>query len=310
MRELPDDDAGDLDWLLFRQNDVISRRQALRVMPEADLRRHIASGRWARPHRGVYVAHNGQLSEAQRAWVGVFVGGRGRKAPLAGLSALAAHGLRGYETNAVHVYIPAARRILDAPHFVVVHRTRSLAPIDRSRSLPPRTSPVRSAIDAASWADSDGRARAIIAAAFQQRLVDVAAMRAGLARLARVRRRPLIEQTVTDVGGGSESAPELDFLRLCRRGGLPEPTRQSVTTDSAGRRRYRDAYFEPWRVHVEIDGAQHMAVEAWWADMQRQNAMWVAGDRVLRFPAWAIRNEPDKVIEIVRAALVAAGWRP
>lgn len=125
MRELPDDDAADLDWLLFRQNDVIRRRQALRVMPEADLRRQLASGRWASPHRGVYVAHNGPLTVVQRAWVGVFVAGRGRTAPLAGLSALAAHGLRGYETKTVHVYIPAPCRVLDAPHYVVVHRTRT-----------------------------------------------------------------------------------------------------------------------------------------------------------------------------------------
>jgi very-short-patch-repair endonuclease len=91
---------------------------------------------------------------------------------------------------------------------------------------------------------------------------------------------------------------------------LPLPARQSVVVDASGRRRYRDAYFEEWRVHVEIDGGQHMEVASWWADMQRQNAMWVAGDRVLRFPAWAVRNKPKKVIATVRAALVAAGWRP
>jgi very-short-patch-repair endonuclease len=80
--------------------------------------------------------------------------------------------------------------------------------------------------------------------------------------------------------------------------------------DADGRRRYRDAHFEEWGVHVEIDGGQHTEVAAWWADMRRQNAMAVAGDRVLRFPAWAIRNKPDEVITAVRTALIAAGWRP
>ena len=70
VRELPGDDAGRLHWLLFKQDDVISRRQALRLMPDADLRHRVGSGLWVRAHRGVYVAHNGPLTDGQRAWVG------------------------------------------------------------------------------------------------------------------------------------------------------------------------------------------------------------------------------------------------
>jgi very-short-patch-repair endonuclease len=146
--------------------------------------------------------------------------------------------------------------------------------------------------------------------AFQQRLVDLATIDATLGRLQRVRRRRLIEVTARDAEAGSEALSELDFLRLCRRGRLPVPTRQSTIMDRAGRRRYRDAYFAEWRLHVEIDGGQHMDVATWWADMRRQNDIWVAGDRILRFPAWAIRNHPDEVIDQIRAALIAAGWRP
>jgi Protein of unknown function (DUF559) len=170
--------------------------------------------------------------------------------------------------------------------------------------------PARSVIDAAVWASSDDRARAIITAAFQQRLVDHAAMLAALSRFGRLGRRELITSTIHDAAGGSESIAEHDFLILCRCGRLPEPTRQVVTTDAAGRRRYRDAYFKEFAVHVEIDGGQHTEVRQWWADMQRQNAMGINGDRVLRFPAWALRNDPDRVLEQVRAALIAGGWRP
>jgi hypothetical protein len=42
--------------------------------------------------------------------------------------------------------------------------------------------------------------------------------------------------------------------------------------------------------------------------MKRQNDLWVAGDRVLRFPAWLVRRRPAEVAAQVRAALVAAGW--
>lgn len=302
--------GGELELLLLRQDGVISRRQALRVMTEARLRQVVACGRWTRPCRGVFVAHNGPLSYSQRVWIAALYAGHGRPALLAGLSALIAYGLRGYATDRVHVYLPVHAHCDAGPPYLVVHRTRCLSRDDMRGAPPPRTAPARSAIDAAQWAPSDDRARAIIAAAFQQRLVDAVSMREALGRLTRVARRRLIAATINDAAGGSESISELEFVVLCRRNGLPVPTRQVLARDASGRRRYRDAYFEPWRVHVEIDGGQHMEVEAWWRDMRRQNELWIAGDRVLRFPSWALRNDAAVVVATVRAALVAAGWRP
>jgi very-short-patch-repair endonuclease len=101
---------------------------------------------------------------------------------------------------------------------------------------------------------------------------------------------------------------ELDFVDLCRRHHLPEPSRQTVRRDATGRRRYLDAYFEEWHVHVEIDGGQHLDPRQAWADMKRQNDLWIFGDRVLRFPAWTLRSDPATVMSQVRAALTAAGW--
>lgn len=307
VKPLPGDDAGELAWLLFEQDDVISRQQAVRVMSEARLRRMVNSGNWTRPHRAIYLAHNGPLTPDQRIWVGVLAAGRGRRAPLAGLSALKSYGMRGTHAT-IDVLVPAHMRDVDPPPHVRIHRTMRLPAVDYRRGLPPRTAPPRSVVDAAQWAPTDDNARAIIAAAFQQRLVTLGEMEAVLRRMPRLRRRPLIVETVRDAGGGSQSGAELDFLHLCRRGGLPEPSRQTVRLDTGGRRRYRDAYFEEWRVHVEIDGSQHIRPAEWWADMERQNAMWIAGDRVLRFPAWALRHTPDRVIAQVRAALTAAGW--
>ena len=74
--------------------------------------------------------------------------------------------------------------------------------------------------------------------------------------------------------------------------------------------RYLDGYYEGWKIHIEVDGTQHAEVRSYWADMRRQNAVWIAGDRILRFPAWVIRHRPAEVVEQVRAALHAAGWRP
>lgn len=307
----PPPDADPLTHLLFRQEDVIGRWQALRHMSPKALRHRLASGRWQIGCPGVYLAHSGPVTREQRRWVAVLAASAGRQAFLAGLSALELLGLRGYHTETIHVLIGAGRRESDPPHGVVVHRTSTLIETDVHRlGQPPCTRPARSLLDAAQWAPNDDRARAIIAAGFQQRLVSGPEMDRILARLPRLHRRRLIAAAVADARDGAASVSEADFLRLCRRSGLPEPSRQVRRTDNRGRRRYLDAHFDEWKLHVEIDGAQHLEVSHWWADMKRQNDLWISGVRVLRFPAWVVRDRPDEVASQVRAALLAAGWRP
>jgi hypothetical protein len=166
-------------------------------------------------------------------------------------------------------------------------------------------------IDAARWAASDDEAVTIIAATFQQRLVRITDVAQVLARLPRLRRRPIIVAAVQDAASGAQSTFEIDFARLCRRAGLPEPSRQSATRrDANGRKRYRDAYFDPWKVHVEIDGSQHMNVDDWYSDMRQHNEVIIAGERLLRFAGWMVRHRPHEVAAVVRAALLAAGWTP
>jgi very-short-patch-repair endonuclease len=146
--------------------------------------------------------------------------------------------------------------------------------------------------------------------AFQQRLVGLGDVDAVLARMPKAKRRPLIRTTARDAAGGAHSLGELDVLRLLRRARLPRPTLQFQRTDVEGRRRYLDLYFERWRLHVEIDGAHHSDPRQAWADMERQNAVWVPGDRVLRFPTWLVREQPATVVAKIRDALREAGWRP
>ncbi|WP_234040754.1 endonuclease domain-containing protein [Micromonospora coerulea] len=306
-RALPNEDADELSWLLFRQDDVISLGQALDHLSRKAIRHRVATGRWRQVHRAVFVTHTGPVSTVQRRWVAVLAAGP--IAVLGGLTAPQVAGLRGFGSGAVHLLVPAACRRGPLPQGVRLHRTTHLPDEDvLVVGQPRRTMPARSIVDAAQWAASDGEARAVIAAAFQQRLVGGDELHRVLDRMPRLRRRRLIASTVTDAAGGAHSLGELEFLDLVRRAGLPEPTRQKVRYDSAGRRRYLDAYFEPWQVHVEIDGGQHLDPAHAWADMRRQNALWIEGDRVLRFPSWALRARPTEVIAQLGAALRAAGW--
>jgi hypothetical protein len=166
------EDADPLSQLLVRQDGVISRQQALRLMTAKSLRQRVASGRWRSVRWGILVAHNGPISDMQRLWIGVLAVGGDAPAYLGGLSALIASGLRGISSNAIHVLVPASRRI-SAPPGVALHRTRHLPKSDRRpHTSPPATALGRSVVDAAQWARSDDEARLIIASSFQQRLVD------------------------------------------------------------------------------------------------------------------------------------------
>jgi hypothetical protein len=310
-RLLPDRDASEWEWLLFRQHCVVSRPQALRFLSEKVLVRHLSSGRWQTPHRGVYVTHSGPVSPHQRWWVASLAAGAGRPALLGGLSALQDLGLRRLTSKAIHILLPAARRDFDPPEDVRVHRTRNLPEKDvDTKADPPCTQAPRSVVDAAQWAVTDDEARLVIDASFQQRLVGGDQIDEVLDRLRVVRRRSLIVATVGDVRGGSETLAELDLVMLCRKEGLPVPDRQTMRTDSSGRRRYLDAFFDEWGVRVEVDGAHHMEADQWWKDMERHNALAVSNETLLRFPNWMVRERPAHVAHQIREALRSAGWRP
>jgi hypothetical protein len=300
-----------LEWLLFRQQGVISRHQVQRFLTDRVVSRKLSTGRWQRPHRGVYVTHNGRLTEHQRLWVASLAVGAGRRALLGGVSALQVLGLRRFTSTAIHVLLPGAHRSVMPPAGVKVHRTSRLPAEDiDAKADPPCTQAPRSVVDAASWARSDNEARTIVAMAFQQRLVGRDQIERVLRRLPTAPRRNLIHRTALDAQDGSHTISELDLVTLCRRGGLPVPSRQVIRPDATGRKRYLDAYFDEWGIRLEIDGAHHMDVDNWWDDMRRGNALAVVGEMVLRFAAWVVREHPADVANQIRDALLAAGWRP
>jgi hypothetical protein len=300
------DEASDVDLLLFRQDGVLSLAQAKLYFSVDAVRHRVRSGRWQQLHRAIFLTHNGPATHAHREWAAVL--GVGSTAVLGGSTALSLASRRSGPST-IHLLVSTKYQPRSVPGGVVVHRTTTL-PDSHVHWLakPPRTSAGRSVVDAAQWAYTDAAARLAVADAFQRTLVTLDEVVDALAVMPRARRRELVRETAHDCAGGSRSISELDYLHLGRRRGLPDPTRQAIRHDASGHRRYLDALYEPWGVHVEIDGGQHTQAKEWWADMKRQNALWIAGDRVLRFPAWAIRERPDEVFAQVRAALIAAGW--
>jgi hypothetical protein len=306
--------AAALEWLTFEQAGVLATRQARELLTDGAIRGLVRSGRWRSICRGVLLSGNGRLTRDQQLWVAVLACGIG--AVLAGPTAATEGGVRGLRERALHVVVPVNRRAgrtvlrtlpIDMAG-VVLHRTAILPAEHLQIGRPPRTTLARALVDAAAWARTTDEAQAALAVGCQQRRVLPAELQAVVDVLPRLRRRALIRQTLADIEGGAHALSEIDFLRVCRRYQLPLPDLQERRTDSAGRIRYLDAYWRAWGLHVEIDGAHHMDVRHWAEDMRRQNDVWIAGDRILRFPAWLVRSRPDEVATAVRAALSAAGW--
>jgi hypothetical protein len=97
---------------------------------------------------------------------------------------------------------------------------------------------------------------------------------------------------------------EIDLGVVCRRAGLVAPTRQRRRTDRLGRVRYTDAEWDlpdGRTLVLEVDGAFHMDVEHWSADLARQRSVTTPLRTVVRCTALELRLQPDAVTADLRA---------
>jgi hypothetical protein len=282
-----------LPVLRAAQDDVLTRAQlVLAGYDRHAVASHIRGGRWQRATPSVVILHAGPPTRRQREWVAVLA--QNAPAALAGITAAARHGLTGFETDVVHVVIPASVRPKRLPD-VRVHVSRRYDGSDiHELRAPPQVRVERALVDAAAWSPSPRRACAILAAGTQQQLTTARRLRAELLKAGFVRHRKLLLAVLGDIEGGAQSLAEIDFSVLARNAGIPPPLHQAVRCDRSGRRRYLDADFGGFS--AEVDGAAHLLPIAYWRDMARQNDLVIASGRpILRFPAIALRIDPAAV---------------
>lgn len=285
-----------------RQITTWARLLAAGVSP-ARVRAQLAAGRWRR--WGFAIAlHNGPLTRQQTWYVARAHGGPG--ALLTAFTAAEAYGLVGWERGETHVLQRlGSHGASGCPTAVARHRVRDWRRVRRHRDYAIHALQQALLVAAASF-DSPRPACGILAAAVQQRLVSAPALRVALEAAPRVRHRRVLRAAIDDIAQGAEALSEIDFVRLCRRNGLPPPMQQVVRRGPGGRRRYLDA---TWRradgrlVVVEVDGALHLSPRRWWDDQLRQNEVALADALVLRFPSVVVRTEEATVAGQLRRAL-------
>lgn len=159
-------------------------------------------------------------------------------------------------------------------------------------------------IRAAQWAVSDRQAALLICLVVQQRIVAASRLSEAWTSVARSPRRALLSSVIADVCDGAHSLGELDFARLCRRHGLPAPSRQAMRQGAQGTW-YLDVYFDEAGLVVEIDGGQHYGGLAPVQDALRQNELTLTNDRVLRIPLLGLRIAEAEFMAQVAGALRA-----
>lgn len=292
--------------LAHAQSGVISRRQLLNAgMTRWQILAQLNAGRWKAHGRQTIASHTGDLDAAAMRWFAVFEAGP--RSAIDGDSALVAAGLTGWTVDLIRVSVPrgapAVRR-----KYLMVRQTRRLHRDDLSGAGVPRVRPPIAAVRAALWARSDRQAATILAMTVQQRIATAESIGIALLAVKRHKRLKMLRAVILDLMGGSESLGELDFLRLCRRNGLPIPDRQVIRKGSSGSY-HLDVYWLAFRLVVEIDGIHHLSAGAVVADAIRHNDITLDADVVLRIPLLGMRVAEVEFMHQIQQGLKSGGWR-
>ena len=155
-------------------------------------------------------------------WWAVWESGSG--AILDGVTALHAAGMTGFASPVVHVTVPTGNAAYGHTG-VVLHRRRQMGPTAGAGI--PRARLEVATIRAAEWAATERQAVLLVCLPVQQRLVHPQRLLDRWMATKRSCRRALLDKVVPDVCDGAHSLGELKFGILCRRYGLPAPSRQS-----------------------------------------------------------------------------------
>jgi very-short-patch-repair endonuclease len=163
------------------------------------------------------------------------------------------------------------------------------------------------AVRAALWAKSDEQSALVLALCVQQRIVSADDLLMEFTTVRRHPRRRFLRLVLADLVNGAESMGELEFARLCRAAGLPEPDRQVPRRGPHGMFSV-DTEWSQYGVVVEIEGIHHLTADQAMADASRQNEITLQNSRVLRIPVLGLRLSAHTYLDQVRRLLRAAGW--
>ena len=256
------------DPIAQSQSGAVSRPQLLEAGITSKLiNARLKRQRWQQLYWGVYAVFTGPVPRETELWAALLRAGPG--AALSHLTAAELHGLIDYPGESIHVTVPSTRRV--TMHGVVVRMSSRIAEATHPGREPPRTTIEETVFDLIELAHTFDDACGWITRAVGRRLTTAERLTEALRLRKQIRWRTTLEDILAAAGDGIHSVLEYRYLRDVERAhGLPR-SRHQVRVLIDGRTAYRDAYYEEYRLAVELDGRLAHPEEERGRDRRRDN---------------------------------------
>lgn len=291
------------------QGGVVTRRQAINAgMSSHAIVWRLRSNRWQQVYRGVYATFTGPLDRSARLWAAVLYAGRG--AVLSHETAGDLHKLTERSAPAIHLTVPASRRVTPAAG-LVIHSSDQPLRLAYPHGMLPATLPEDTIIDLAESADDVDDVYGWVTRAFGREVTGDFKMRIAMGRRRKLRWRGEMEEAIAAGAGGAHSVLELRWDRDVERAhGLPASRKQVRFRKDTGTSGYRDRVYAEYGVIIELDGKKAHPEEARGMDRARDNAAAADGaGQTLRYGWKDVRYAAcDAAVQTVRV-LWRRGWR-
>ena len=282
---------------MHRQHGMLARRQLLELgIDRHRVRNQVAAGRWVLRTPLVVSTTTGHLAATQRVWLGLLHAGPG--SVVGGLTAASLHGLRGWDRPETCILVAADADVRPVTGLAFVRTRRPIGDFVSPRIAAPVCRIEPAVLLFAAYTRSSRTASGLLAAVVQQRLTTAHELASWVDAMRPLRRARSFRQTLADITGGAQSLGELDVGRFCRRYGFPEPRRQVRRRARDGSLRFTDCEWtlpDGRTVVLEVDGAFHLDVASWEADIARERSLVVDGAILLRCTATELRQSPERL---------------
>ena len=294
-----------------RQAGIITRKQVIEAaMPARRIDWKVRAREWQRVHVGVYATFTGPLPRLAQLWAAVLYAGEG--ALLSHESAGELQGLVATPAAAIHVTLPASRRVTAFPG-LAIHVSDVPERLARyPEGQPPTTTVADTVVDLAEACTSVDDDYGWVAKALGRAAVEVTDIDLLVAVKSRKKLRWRVELTEAIVAAseGAHSALELLWDKNIELPhGLPPSSRQVPFTKASGQVGFRDREYIPWGVIVELDGRGSHPDEQRADDNARDRLASLGNKETLHYGWRETRYEGcQSAVEVIRV-LWRRGWR-
>jgi predicted transcriptional regulator of viral defense system len=288
------------------QSGAVSRPQLLEAgftskLINARLKRR----RWQQLYWGVYAVFTGPVPRETELWAALLRAGAG--AALSYLTAAELHGLIDHPAESIYTTVPSTRRV--AVPGVVIRTSSRIAEAAQPGREPPRTNIEETVFDLIELAVTFDDACGWITRAVGKRLTTDERLSAALKLRKKMRWRAQLEDVLAAAGDGIHSVLEYRYLRDVERAhGLPR-SRHQVRMVVDGKIVYRDAYYQEYKLAVELDGRLAHPEEERRRDRHRDNKAGVDGILTTRYDWQDVRGHPCETALLQAQILRRRGWR-